>query len=71
VLLATMAEAVIGPMPARDGSDPVTGPFPPCHARTRHVLVDTLGLLMQAIIRAADIRGRDGSVLLVGALFGP
>src|SRR5271165_393327 len=36
----------------------------------RHILVDTQGLLMQAIIHAADVQDRDGGVLLMGALFG-
>ena len=39
--------------------------------KKRHVLVDTQGLLMQAIIHAADVQDRDGGVLLTGALFGP
>ena len=38
--------------------------------KKRHVLVDTQGLLMQAIIHAADIQDRDGGVLLMSALFG-
>ena len=38
--------------------------------KKRHVLVDTQGLLMQAIIHAADVQDRDGGVLLTGALFG-
>jgi transposase len=38
--------------------------------KKRHILVDTQGLLMQAIIHAADIQDRDGGVLLMGALFG-
>ncbi|MFC7693655.1 IS5 family transposase [Paeniroseomonas aquatica] len=38
--------------------------------KKRHVLVDTQGLLMQAIIHAADIQDRDGGVLLMGKLFG-
>jgi transposase len=33
-------------------------------------LVDTQGLLMQAIVHAADIQDRDGGVLLMAALFG-
>jgi len=33
-------------------------------------LVDTQGLLMQAIVHAADLQDRDGGVLLMGALFG-
>src|SRR5215213_9065530 len=38
--------------------------------KKRHVLVDTQGLLMQAIVHAADIQDRDGGVLLMGSLFG-
>src|SRR5215212_9626609 len=38
--------------------------------KKRHVLVDTQGLLMQAVIHAADVQDRDGGVLLMGALFG-
>jgi transposase len=38
--------------------------------KKRHVLVDTQGLLMQAIIHAADIQDRNGGVLLMGTLFG-
>src|ERR1700742_2642831 len=38
--------------------------------KKRHILVDTNGLLMQAIVHAADIQDRDGGVLLMGTLFG-
>jgi hypothetical protein len=38
--------------------------------KKRHVLVDTQGLLMQAIVHAAGVQDRDGGVLLMGALFG-
>ena len=38
--------------------------------KKRHILVDTQGLLMQAMIHAADIQDRDGGVLLMGTLFG-
>jgi transposase len=34
------------------------------------VLVDTRGLLMHAVVHAADLQDRDGGVLLMGALFG-
>ena len=34
------------------------------------MLVDTQGLLMQAVVHAADIQNRDGGVLLMGSLFG-
>jgi transposase len=38
--------------------------------KKRHILADTQGLLMQAIVHAADIQDRDGGVLLMGTLFG-
>jgi hypothetical protein len=34
------------------------------------VLVDTQGLLMQALVHAADVQDRDGGVLLMATLFG-
>lgn len=40
------------------------------NGKKRHILVDTQGLLMQAIVHAADLQDRDGGVLLMGALFG-
>jgi transposase len=36
----------------------------------RHILVDTQGLLMHAIVHAADIQDRDGGVLVMATLFG-
>ena len=38
--------------------------------KKRHILVDTQGFLMQAIVHSAGIQDRDGGVLLMGALFG-
>jgi hypothetical protein len=38
--------------------------------KKRHLLVDTQGLLLCAIVHAADIQDRDGGVMLMGALFG-
>jgi len=38
--------------------------------KKRHILVDTLGLLLHAIIHAADIQDRDGGLLLLATLFG-
>ena len=35
-----------------------------------HILVDTLGLLLHAIVHPADIQDRDGGVLVVATLFG-
>src|SRR5271156_455903 len=40
------------------------------NGKKRHVLVDTQGLLLCAIVHAADIQDRDGGVMLMGALFG-
>jgi transposase len=38
--------------------------------KKRHILVDTQGLLMCAIVHAADVQDRDGGVILMAALFG-
>src|SRR5262249_1133773 len=38
--------------------------------KKRHILVDTLGLLLHAIIHPADIQDRDGGILLLATLFG-
>ena len=38
--------------------------------KKRHIMVDTEGLLLYAIIHAADIQDRDGGVLLMSTLFG-
>ena len=38
--------------------------------KKRHILVDTQGLLMQAIVHAADVQDRDGGALLMASLFG-
>ena len=40
----------------------------PC--ATRHILVDRLGLLLHALVTAADVQDRDGGVLLLSTLFG-
>jgi transposase len=38
--------------------------------KKRHILVDTTGLLMHAVVHAADIQDRDGGAMLMGTLFG-
>src|SRR5437763_6830493 len=38
--------------------------------KKRHILVDTQGLLMQAIIHAADVQDRDGGLVLMASPFG-
>jgi transposase len=38
--------------------------------KKRHVLVDTLGLLLHALVTSADVQDRDGGVLLLSSLFG-
>ena len=38
--------------------------------RKRHILVDTTGLVLHAIVHRADIRDRDGGVFLPATLFG-
>jgi transposase len=35
-----------------------------------HILLDTLGLLLHAIVHPADIQDRDGGILLLATLFG-
>jgi transposase len=37
--------------------------------KKRHVLVDTLGLLMHVVIHSANIQDRDGGALVLGSLF--
>lgn len=44
-----------------DGAKKVNG-------RKRHVLVDTLGLLLKVVVHPADLHDRDGGKLLLGAL---
>ncbi|MCH8966034.1 MAG: hypothetical protein IIB58_13820 [Planctomycetes bacterium] len=36
--------------------------------RKRHVIVDTLGLIIVLVVRAADIQDRDGGKLLIKKL---
>ncbi len=38
--------------------------------KKRHIVVDTQGLLMHAIVHGADVQDRDGGVLLMATLFG-
>ena len=38
--------------------------------KKRHVLVGTQGLLLHAIVHAADVQDRDGDVLLMSTMFG-
>lgn len=38
--------------------------------KKRHVLVDTLGLLLHALVTAADVQDRDGGLLVLATLFG-
>jgi transposase len=38
--------------------------------KKRHVLVDTVGLLLHAVVHPADIQDRDGGVLVLSSLFG-
>jgi transposase len=39
-------------------------------SKKRHLLVDTLGLLLHAIVHPADIQDRNGGILLLATLFG-
>ena len=38
--------------------------------KKRHVLVDTVGLLLHAVVHPADIQDRDGGILVLSTLFG-
>jgi len=38
--------------------------------KKRHILVDTVGLVLHAIVHPADIQERDGGILLISTLFG-
>jgi transposase len=38
--------------------------------KKRHILVDTTGLLMHAVVHPADIQDRDGGLLVLASLFG-
>ena len=38
--------------------------------KKRHILVDTLGLLLHAVVHPADIQDRDGGILVLETLFG-
>jgi putative transposase len=38
--------------------------------KKRHILVDTLGLLLHAIVHSAGIQDRDGGIVLLATLFG-
>ena len=38
--------------------------------KKRHILVDTVGLLLHALVHPADIQDRDGGVLVLKTLFG-
>jgi hypothetical protein len=38
--------------------------------KKRHILVDSQGLLMHAVVHAADIQDRDGGALVMATLFG-
>jgi transposase len=40
------------------------------NGKKRHILVDTLGLLLHAIVHPADIQDRDGGMLVLSTLFG-
>lgn len=38
--------------------------------KKRHILVDTVGLLLNAMVHPADVQDRDGGVLVLSSLFG-
>jgi len=40
------------------------------NGKKRHILVDTLGLLLDALVHPADIQDREGGMLVLSTLFG-
>jgi transposase len=38
--------------------------------KKRHILVDTLGLVLHTLVTGADVQDRDGGILLLATLFG-
>jgi transposase len=54
----------------RGTSPPRPSSTPQINGKKRHILVDTLGLLLHAVVHPADIQDRDGGVLLLSTLFG-
>ena len=40
------------------------------NGKKRHILVDTIGLLLHVVVHPADIQDRDGGVLVLSTLFG-
>ena len=38
--------------------------------KKRHILVDTLGLLLHALVTPADVQDRDGGLMVLSTLFG-
>jgi transposase len=49
--------------PGYDGAKKIKG-------KKRHVLVDTLGLMLHAVVHSAGLQDRDGGVLVMATLFG-
>ena len=43
---------------------------PQIKGKKRHVLVDTLGLLLHAVVHPANVQDRDGAILVMATLFG-
>jgi hypothetical protein len=40
------------------------------NGKKRHILVDTQGLFIHALVHAADIQNRDGGALVMATMFG-
>jgi transposase len=38
--------------------------------KKRHILVDTLGLLLHALVTSADVQDRDGGLMVLSTMFG-
>jgi transposase len=73
---ASLSAAIIDSQSVKAGEN--GGPIDPhrydagkkIKGKKRHILADTQGLLLHAIVDAADIQDRDGGALLVATLFG-
>ncbi|WP_024882130.1 IS5 family transposase [Methylosinus sp. LW3] len=55
---------------ARSNASPRPSSTLQIKGKKRHILVDTIGLLLHALVHPADIQDRDGGVLVLRTMFG-
>jgi len=65
ILRKTVLQLALFPPHGYDAGKKIKG-----KGKKRHVLVDTQGLMMHALVHAADIQDRDGGVVVMATLFG-